>query len=101
MNFTGIIVGLATFLIIGAAHPIVVKAEYRFGKGCWWVFLIFGIIFAALSLLCRGVIVSTILGVAAFSSFWGIFELFQQEKRVAKGWFPENPKRKLKKNLEE
>ena len=30
----------------------------------------------------------------AFSSFWSILELFQQEKRVERGWFPKNPKRK-------
>jgi len=37
---------------------------------------------------------SIIFGAAAFSLFWGIHELFQQERRVLKGWFPENPKRK-------
>ncbi|HIT47433.1 MAG TPA: DUF4491 family protein, partial [Candidatus Cryptobacteroides merdipullorum] len=39
---------------------------------------------------------STIAGVAAFSAFWSIVELFEQEKRVRKGWFPENPARKSK-----
>ncbi len=24
---------------------------------------------------------------------WGIYEIIAQEKRVLKGWFPENPKR--------
>ena len=38
----------------------------------------------------------TILGVIAFSSFWSIKEVFDQRKRVEKGWFPENPKRKNK-----
>jgi hypothetical protein len=37
---------------------------------------------------------SIILGVIAFSSFWGIGEVFQQHKRVERGWFPMNPKRK-------
>lgn len=54
MNFEGIVVGLATFLIIGIFHPIV----------------------------------------TAFSCFWSILELIQQERRVQKGWFPANPKRK-------
>ena len=44
MNFTGIIVGLATFLIIGVFHPIVIKAEYYFSKSCWPVFLAAGIL---------------------------------------------------------
>ena len=50
MNFEGIIVGLATFLIIGIFHPIVIKAEYHFGTRCWWAFLLAGCGFAALSL---------------------------------------------------
>ena len=28
MNINGIIVGAATFLIIGICHPLVIKAEY-------------------------------------------------------------------------
>lgn len=91
MNFTGIIVGLATFLIIGVFHPIVVKAEYYLGTGCWWIFLLAGIIFGAISLLVGNLILSTILGVTAFSSFWSILELVHQKERVRKGWFPAGP----------
>ncbi|OYP40493.1 hypothetical protein CG709_05125 [Lachnotalea glycerini] len=29
-----------------------------------------------------------------FSCFWSVQELVEQEKRVEKGWFPKNPKRK-------
>ena len=72
MNFTGIIVGLATFLIIGVFHPIVIKAEYYLGTKCWWMFLLAGIIFGSISLLVSNFILSTILGVTAFSSFWSI-----------------------------
>ncbi len=91
MNFTGIIVGLATFLIIGLFHPIVIKAEYYLGIGCWWMFLVAGILFAALSIVAQNLIVSTILGVTAFSSFWSILEVVHQKKRVDKGWFPKGP----------
>lgn len=91
MNFTGIIVGLATFLIIGLFHPIVIKAEYYLGTKCWWVFLVAGIVFCVLSIVVENLIVSTILGVTAFSSFWSIGELFEQKQRVKKGWFPEGP----------
>ena len=91
MNFTGIIVGLATFLIIGIFHPIVIKAEYYLGTRCWWMFLVAGILFGAVSLWVENIILSTILGVVAFSSFWSIHELFQQKERVRKGWFPEGP----------
>ena len=91
MNFTGIIVGLATFLIIGVFHPIVIKAEYYLGTKCWWMFLLAGIILGAVSLLIGNLVISTIVGVTAFSSFWSILELFHQKERVRKGWFPEGP----------
>lgn len=91
MNFIGLVIGIATFLIIGLFHPIVIKAEYYFGAKSWWWFLVVGIVFVILSLMVKGVILSTILGVVAFSSFWSILELRQQRKRVDKGWFPEGP----------
>lgn len=91
MNFIGLVIGIATFLIIGLFHPIVIKAEYYFGAKSWWWFLIVGIVFVVLSLMVEGVILSTILGVVAFSSFWSILELRQQRKRVDKGWFPKGP----------
>lgn len=94
MQFSGIIIGLATFIIIGVFHPIVIKAEYHFGKKCWWAFLLTGAAFTLLSLYIDSFIWSTLAGVTAFSCFWSILELFEQEKRVAKGWFPSNPNKK-------
>ena len=91
MNFTGIIVGLATFLVIGLFHPIVIKAEYYLGTKCWWLFLVAGLLFGAASLWVENLIASTILGVTAFSSFWSILEVIHQHRRVEKGWFPKGP----------
>ena len=91
MNFTGLLVGLATFLIIGLFHPLVIKAEYYLGVKSWWIFALSGVIFAVLSLVVADMIWSTILGVTAFSSFWSILEVFEQRKRVQKGWFPKGP----------
>lgn len=91
MNFTGIIIGLTTFLIIGIFHPIVIKAEYYLGTRCWWMFLLAGVAFGAVSMLIDNVIISTIMGVTSFSSFWSILELKEQKERVRKGWFPEGP----------
>jgi len=93
MHISGILVGAATFLIIGISHPLVIKGEYYFGRKIWWAFLVVGLIFVALSLVTSNVIVSTIFGACAFSFFWGVKEVFDQEKRILKGWFPENPKR--------
>ena len=93
MNWNGIIVGTAVFLIIGICHPIVIKMEYHWGKKSWWVLLVAGLAFAALSLFVDGLVLSTIIGAAAFSCFWGIHEILSQEMRVLRGWFPENPRR--------
>lgn len=94
LNFSGILIGVATFLVIGLFHPLVIKAEYYLGVKSWWLFLILGIVAAVASLLVNNLILSIILGVVAFSSFWSIGEVFQQKKRVDKGWFPANPKRR-------
>lgn len=93
MNFTGIIIGAAVFLSIGICHPITIKLEYYFGRKGWWGFFIPGVICMVISLLLDKYIASTIVAAFAFSCFWGIHEVFQQEMRVLRGWFPENPKR--------
>ncbi|MFR9620420.1 MAG: DUF4491 family protein [Rikenellaceae bacterium] len=92
-NFTGIIVAIATFLIIGLFHPIVIKSEYYWGVRCWWAFMILGIISLIASLLIDNFITSMILGVLGITLFWSILEIFEQRERVRKGWFPKNPKR--------
>ena len=97
INFDGLLIGIATFLIIGLFHPVVVKAEYYWGTGCWWIFLVLGIVGTVAALWVTNVLWSSLLGVFAFSSFWTIKEIFEQEERVRKGWFPENPKRKARK----
>ena len=94
MNYNGILLGLCSFLVIGHFHPLVIKAEYHFGRRCWWGFFVMGLVFAALSLLCSNLLLSIFFGVTAFSAFWGVGEVFAQHKRVQKGWFPMNPKRK-------
>lgn len=91
MNLTGLLVGLSTFLIIGIFHPLVIKAEYYIGYKSWVIFALAGVLFSVLSLLADGIILSTILGVVAFSSFWSILEVYQQHERVRKGWFPAGP----------
>lgn len=98
MNFWGLLVGAASFLVIGIFHPIVIKGEYYFSKRIWPIFLVGGIVFGVISLLCENQTVSSIMAVVAFSMFWSIKELFEQEERVKKGWFPKNPNRKTDDN---
>ena len=97
LHFEGFIIGAATFLLIGLFHPIVIKAEYYTGTRYWWLFLVAGIVGLTISVLwVDNIVVNAIIGAFSFSSFWSIGELFHQEKRVQKGWFPRNPKRRYK-----
>lgn len=66
MYFEGFLISVLTFLIIG------------------------------LSLMTPSVLLSTVLGVLGASSLRSIKELYEQENRVKKGWFPANPSRKDK-----
>lgn len=94
MYFTGLILALGTFFIIGIFHPIVIKTEYYFGTRPWWIFLVTGLICITISLLIPHTLTSALVGVLGASLLWSIGELFEQRKRVCKGWFPMNPKRK-------
>lgn len=100
MYYKGFVIAVATFLIIGLFHPIVIKTEYRWGIRPWWIFLLVGVITIVGSLLVEDVMVSALLGVFGASSLWSIGELFSQRKRVEKGWFPMNPKRKREYSIE-
>ena len=90
----GLLIGICTFLIIGFFHPVVVKAEYYWGTRCWWIFLLLGILGVIGSVIITDLLISSLLGVFSFSSFWTLKELFEQKERVKKGWFPMNPKRR-------
>ena len=94
MYFTGIIIAVCTFLTIGIWHPIVIKTEYHWGTRPWMVYLIIGLACTLGALFIENTILSSVIGVFGASALWGIGELFSQKKRVQKGWFPMNPKRR-------
>lgn len=94
LNFTALALGAVSFLIIGVFHPIVIKAEYYWGKGCWPLFLAAGAVFLTAALLLPSPFWGTALALVGFSCLWSIKELFEQERRVRRGWFPANPRRK-------
>lgn len=94
MHIGGLLVGIFTFVIIGAFHVVVVKTEYYFGKRVWPLFLVLGLFFLVLSLLIPDTAAGSIVAVLGVTFLWSIKELFEQEERVRKGWFPANPKRK-------
>lgn len=92
-HLTGIAIGVATFLIIGLFHPLVIKGEYYFGTKCWWVFAVMGVVAIVGSLLVDELFFSTLLAVWGASSLWSIGEIFEQRKRVERGWFPKRDKK--------
>jgi uncharacterized membrane protein len=94
MAYTGIIIGLISFIAIALYHPIVIKAEYYFTKKIWPIFAVAGAVMLILSLFVTQVIISAGLAVLGITNLWSIGELIHQEKRVEKGWFPKNPNRK-------
>lgn len=94
MNWYGIVIGIAAFALIGAFHPIVIKVKYYFGARAWPCFLAGGIVALIISFLVPSTLISCIVACAGFCMFWSILELHEQEKRVKKGWFPANPKKK-------
>ena len=94
MNYSGLILGVATFLLIGVFHVVVVKGEYYFSKKIWPLFLATGITSLFISLFISSPVISSLIAVFGISCLWSIRELFEQEDRVKKGWFPKNPKRR-------
>jgi hypothetical protein len=93
MYFTGIIIAICTFLTIGIWHPIVIKTEYYWGTRPWFIYLVIGLASVIGALFIENTVISAIVGVFGASSLWAIGELFEQKKRVERGWFPKNPKR--------
>ncbi len=94
LNFVGPGLAIATLLIIGLCHPLVIKTEYFFGTRPWWIYLVVGLACIVAALFVNETVFSALLAITGASLLWGIGELFSQKKRVEKGWFPMNPKRK-------
>ena len=93
LNFEGIAVGAASLLIISAFHPLVIWCEYHFTQRVWPVFLVAGLLCLCGALFVQGII-SIVLGLLGVACIWSIRELKEQARRVEKGWFPRNPKRR-------
>ena len=92
-HLLGLVIGVCTFLCIGLFHPLVIKGEYYFGVKIWWVFLLSGIGFGTAAIAVSNILLQAIMGVTSCSCFWSILEIFEQQERVHKGWFPRNPRR--------
>jgi membrane protein len=93
----GVILGLSTIAIIAFSRWLCIKAEYYFTKRFWIAFLILGLTCIVFSFCISDHLYAAIVAIAGFCFLWGIGEIIQQEKRVAMGWFPANPRRVSKK----
>ena len=87
-NLTGLVIGVATFLIIGLFHPLVIKGEYHFGVRCWWVFLVMGRRPLRLPSPCTIFCGLPCWPCGARRRFGRSGSCSEQRRRVAKGWFP-------------
>ena len=85
LNFEGVVVGVMSLVIIGAFHPLT--------QSIWPVFLIAGLLCLIAALFIQGLF-SVLLGLLGVACIWSIRELKEQARRVERGWFPKNPKRK-------
>ena len=94
MQYAGVLLGVFSLLSIGLGHMWVVKLEYHLGARIWPLVVILGAVLVLASLWVDHTILSAMLGIFGFIIIWGARELIQQEKRVERGWFPRNPKKR-------
>ncbi len=83
MQYTGIIVGVYTFIMIGFLHFAVVKIERVIGSLIWPWFVLLGLVFGVASVMVSDVLASALLGVSGFLLAWSGPELKKQRERVA------------------
>lgn len=88
MNFFGIFIGIATFLIIGLGFVWVILGERYFGY-LWWPYVMgLGILLIAGSLFLANDWASGLVGAVGGSLVWGSTEFKEQAIRAELGWFP-------------
>lgn len=94
LNWEGLAIGASAFLVIGLFHPLVIKGEYYWGLKVNYAFAALAVFTGIAALSVESTFWSAILAIVAFSSAWSIKEVYDQQKRVERGWFPANPRRK-------
>jgi len=93
MNSFGLLLGLATFLIIGLGFVWVIRGERYFGY-LWWPYVMgLGALVVLGSLFINSDWGSALLGAFGASLIWGSTELKEQAIRAEMGWFPFNRKK--------
>lgn len=94
MNFLGLLLGIATLLIIGLGFVWVIRLEYHLGY-LWWPYVMgLGVLLVFASLFISSLWGAALTGIFGASLVWGSTELKEQAVRAEIGWFPFNPKPK-------
>ena len=95
MNFFGILIGIATLLIIGLGFVWVIRGEYYFGY-LWWPYVMGGgVALISLSVCVAADWLSALIGIFGASLIWGATELRDQAVRAELGWYRFNPHKRL------
>lgn len=93
MNATGVLIALFTAIVIGFGFIWVIKLEYYVGAHVAKAIAALGVAVSLTSLFISNFILSAMAGIVGGTIVWGAVELPDQEKRVAMGLFPSNPRK--------
>jgi hypothetical protein len=93
LNWTGILLGLFSALVIGLGFVWVIRFEYYVGAYRWRWVLGAGLALVASSLFLPNFALAAIVGILGGSIAWGAVELPHQEERVDHGLFRAHPAR--------
>jgi hypothetical protein len=94
LNWLGLVAGAAAFLAIWFGHVGVRKLE-AIAPALWvpaGAALVFGLALETAALLTANRYVSAPLGIVGVTLLWDALEFWRQEKRVAHGHAPANPR---------
>lgn len=95
MNFFGLLIGIASLLIIGLGFPLVIQTERRLGY-LWWPYMLgFGIVLIATTLFIQTDWLGALTASLGATFVWGSTELKEQAVRSELGWYPTNPNKIL------
>lgn len=94
MSYDGVVVGVVTLALFSVSRWLCIAGEYYFTRRIWVVFLAIGLLSLWCSLRVTDLLFSSLLSVQGFCFLWGIREVIAQEGRVARGWYPRNPRRR-------
>ena len=90
MNYFGILIGIATLLLIGLGFPLVIQTERRLGY-LWWPYMMgIGVLIIAASVFIQNDWLCVIIAVIGATFVWGSTELKEQAVRAELGWYPFN-----------